>query len=107
MPVRTKEAAMRSATIPHPGWTKLAAGSGLLLAVLATGACSTMERIGWTGNRAEATAEARAECDAATATIRGGPDHRTAMRACLDAKRRRPNGPRDPDHGATRPAVTR
>ena len=98
---------MRKATTEHSGWTRFLAGAGLLVAVLATGACSTVERWGWTSNRAEPTAEARAECQAATATLRGGADHDTAMKACLDAKRRRPNGPHDPDHGATRPAVAR
>jgi hypothetical protein len=60
--------------------------TGLIAASLA--GCAVGQRLGWAGARAEATDRVRASCEQATRTLQGGPDHDTALRACLDAKTR-------------------
>lgn len=52
------------------------------------GGCAVGQRLGWTPTRADATDRVRASCEEATRTLEGGPDHATALRACLDAKTR-------------------
>jgi hypothetical protein len=50
--------------------------------------CAVGQRLGWTATRADATDRVRASCEEATRTLQGGPDHGTALRACLEAKTR-------------------
>ena len=52
------------------------------------GGCAVGQRLGWTTTRLDATDRVRAGCEEATRTLKGGPDHDTALRACLEAKTR-------------------
>ena len=56
------------------------------------GGCAMWDSMGF-GHRHDAapTAEAQATCEAAVETLRGKPDYDTALHACLDEKRRRPD----------------
>lgn len=67
-------------------------GTAAVLAVGALGGCAMWDSMGF-GHRHDAapTAAAKATCEAATATLRGKPDYDTALHACLDEKRRRPD----------------
>jgi hypothetical protein len=58
----------------------------LLSAAGLLGGCAIGEEMGWHHTRAPATEVQVASCDAATATLKGKPDHDTANHACLDAK---------------------
>ena len=62
----------------------------LAMAVVAASlaGCAVGQRLGWTATRVDATDRVRASCEEATRTLKGGPDHATALRACLDAKTR-------------------
>jgi hypothetical protein len=62
------------------------------LAVGALGGCAMWDSMGF-GHRQDAapSAEARATCEAAVESLRGKPDYDTALHACLDEKRRRPD----------------
>lgn len=64
----------------------------VLLAIVTLAGCATANRMatkmGWRGEHAVATDTVRANCAAATRTLAGGPDHDTALRACIDAKTR-------------------
>jgi hypothetical protein len=61
----------------------------MLACTTALGACAVGQRLGWTSTpRADATDRVKASCEDATRTLKGGPDHATALRACLDAKTR-------------------
>jgi hypothetical protein len=60
--------------------------TGLMATSLA--GCANGQRLGWTTTRADATDRVRASCEEATRTLKGGPDHATALQACLDAKTR-------------------
>lgn len=63
-----------------------------LAAAALLGGCATGQRMGqrmgWTATPADATALVQASCDEATRSLKGGPDHGTALSACLDAKTR-------------------
>ena len=68
--------------------------SFVLVAALAlaagTGGCAWWDSHGWKQTKAEPTTEkAREQCETAVATLKGQPDHDTALRACLDEKVRR------------------
>ena len=52
------------------------------------GGCAIGQRLGWTATQSEATDRVRTSCEEATRTLKNGPDHATALRACLDAKTR-------------------
>lgn len=58
----------------------------------AMGGCAMWNSMGL-GPRQDAplSAEAQATCEAAVATLRGKPDYDTALHACLDEQRRRPD----------------
>lgn len=64
----------------------------LVLTIVALAGCATANRMatkmGWRGEHAVASDTVRANCEAATKTLAGGPDHDTALRACIDAKTR-------------------
>ena len=61
----------------------------LALAMLALSGCAVGEKLGWhRGSPDPATSVVVASCDAATATLKGRPDHDIAHRACVDAKTR-------------------
>jgi|GEM_PF-5355097 len=62
------------------------------LVASALGGCAMWDSMGF-GHRhdAPASAEAQATCEAAVATLRGKPDYHTALHACLDEHRRRPD----------------
>ena len=66
--------------------TKRLLATGLVATLL--GGCAVGQRLGWTTTRADATDRVRASCEEATRTLKGGPDHATALRACLGAKTR-------------------
>ena len=70
-------------------WTRIA----LTVACTASlGACATGQRLGqrlgWIGTPTDATAQVQSSCEDATNTLKGGPDHSTALSACLAAKTR-------------------
>ena len=50
--------------------------------------CAVGERLGWHREAAPAREVVLANCDAATATLKGRPDHDTAYGACVAAKKR-------------------
>jgi hypothetical protein len=52
------------------------------------GGCAAGQRLGWARSPEPATVVQLACCDAATATLKGRPDHDVAYRACTDAKAR-------------------
>ena len=60
----------------------LLAGAGALAG------CAVGEEMGWHHDHAVPTDVQVASCDAATATLKGRPDHDTSHRACVDAKAR-------------------
>lgn len=64
----------------------------MVLAIVALAGCATANRVatrmGWRGEHAVATDTVRVNCEAATKTLTGRPDHDTALRACIDAKTR-------------------
>ena len=60
----------------------------LLLGAAALGGCAVGEKLGWQRTHEPPSAVVQASCDAATQTLKGGPDHATAHRACVDAKTR-------------------
>jgi hypothetical protein len=64
----------------------------MVLAIVSLTACATVNRMatrmGWRGEHAVATDTVRINCEAATKTLVGQPDHDTALRACIDAKTR-------------------
>jgi hypothetical protein len=61
----------------------------LALAASALAGCAVGEKLGWHRGSAEpATEVVQASCDAATATLKGRPDHDITHRACVDAKTR-------------------
>jgi hypothetical protein len=67
----------------------LALATALLLAGT-TGGCASWDGHGWGHAKAEPiTDKAKAQCETATETLKGKPDHDTALRACLDEKARR------------------
>ena len=59
-----------------------------LAGAAALSGCAVGEEMGWHHDHAAATDVQVASCDAATATLKGRPDHDTAYRACVDAKAR-------------------
>ena len=59
-----------------------------LAAASLLGGCAVGDRLGWHRNHEAASEVQVASCDAATATLKGRPDHDTAHRACVDAKAR-------------------
>ena len=67
-------------------------GSLMILVIVSLAGCATANRVatrmGWRGEHAVATDTVRANCEAATRTLAGQPDHDTALRACIDAKTR-------------------
>ena len=64
-------------------WSLLALGACALCG------CAVGEKLGWhRGSDQTATAVVVASCDAATATLKGRPDHDVAHRACVEAKTR-------------------
>ena len=55
-----------------------------------SGGCAWWDSHGWKQTKAAPTTEkAREQCESAVATLKGGPDYDTALRACLDEKVRR------------------
>ena len=50
--------------------------------------CAVGEQMGWHHDHAAANEVQVASCDAATATLKGRPDHDVSHRACVDAKAR-------------------
>ena len=62
------------------------------LAVGALGGCAMWDSMGF-GHRHDApvSAQVQATCEASVATLRGKPDYDTALHACLDEQRRRPD----------------
>ena len=67
----------------------LAVALALVFAASSSG-CAWWDAHGWKHAKAEPTTElAREQCETATATLEGKPDHDTALRACLDEKVRR------------------
>ena len=70
-----------------PALLRIASLTAFAAALL--GGCTLGQRLGWTaGDRTDATDAVRASCEQATRTLKGGPDHGTAQRACVDAKTR-------------------
>jgi hypothetical protein len=68
---------------------KTMARTALLLACTgALAACAVGEQMGWHHNHTAANEVQVASCDAATATLKGQPDHDVSHRACVDAKAR-------------------
>lgn len=59
-----------------------------LMAASLLGGCAIGDKLGWHRNREPASEVQVASCDAATATLKGRPDHDTAHDACVDAKAR-------------------
>lgn len=57
----------------------------LASACLLTG-CAVGEKLGWHRGHGPATEVQLASCEAATATLKGRPDHDTAYDACVEAK---------------------
>jgi hypothetical protein len=66
--------------------TKRLLATGLVATLL--GGCAVGQRLGWNATPVDATDRVRASCEEATRTLKGGPDHATALRACLEAKTR-------------------
>jgi hypothetical protein len=60
----------------------------LASAALLLGGCAAGQRLGWQRAHAPPTEVQLASCEAATATLKGRPDHDVAYRACTDAKAR-------------------
>jgi hypothetical protein len=63
-----------------------------LALVASTGGCAWWDAHGWKhmhAERAAPTDTARARCEAATETLKGKPDHDSALAACLDEQARR------------------
>ena len=50
--------------------------------------CAVGEQMGWHHDHPAANEVQVASCDAATATLKGRPDHDVSHRACVDAKAR-------------------
>ena len=60
------------------------------LAVGALGGCAMWDSMGFSHRHdAPVSADVQATCEAAVATLRGGPDHDIALDACLNEHRRR------------------
>ena len=60
----------------------------LALAASCLGGCAAGQRMGWQRTHEPATEVQLASCEAATATLKGRPDHDIAYRACTHAKAR-------------------
>lgn len=61
-----------------------------LVLCTAVGGCAWWDAHGWKGHHAASASDAaRAQCDAAVATLKGKPDYDTALHACLAEKARR------------------
>ena len=60
----------------------------VLASALLVGGCAIGTKLGWHRGHETPTAVVQASCDAATATLKGRPDHDVAHEACVEAKTR-------------------
>ena len=62
--------------------------AALAIVACCLGGCATGQKMGWQRTHEPATEVQLASCEAATATLKGRPDHDIAYRACTHAKAR-------------------
>lgn len=60
----------------------------VLASALLVAGCAIGTKLGWQRGQEKPTAVVQASCDAATATLKGRPDHDVAYEACVEAKLR-------------------